>query len=66
MKWKKSGIIGNKDVAHSSWYTGKDMVMNMISGYLKQGYHMPRRQLKTIGQGFQVKTYKRGGDKTSI
>ena len=52
MKWKKSGIIGNKDVAHSSWYTGKDMVMNMISGYLKQGYHMPRRQLKTIGQGF--------------
>jgi len=36
------------------------MIMNIISGYQKQDYHIPRRQLKTIGQGFQVETYKRG------
>ena len=31
----------------------------MTSGYWKQGYHILRKQLKTIGQGFQVKTYEK-------
>jgi len=47
MKWKKSGIVGNEDAAHNSWYIRKDMGMNIISEYLKQSYHMPKRQLKT-------------------
>ena len=61
MKWKKSGTIGNENVAYSFWYIGKDMEMNMISGLLKQDCHMTRRQLKITSQGFWVKTYKRGG-----
>jgi len=59
IKQKKSEITGNKDMAHNSWYTERGIAMNIISEYLKQGYHMPRRQFKTIGQGFQVKTYKK-------
>jgi len=59
MKWKKSGIIGNENAAHNSWYIRKDMGMNIISEYLKQSYHMPKRQLKTIRQGFWVEIYKR-------
>jgi len=35
--------------------------MNMISRYLKQGYNMLERQLKTIKQEFQVETYKEEG-----
>ena len=52
-------------MAHSSWCTGKNMEMSMTNGYLKWGYYMPKRQLKTIGQRFRVKTYKEG-DKTSV
>ena len=49
MKQKKYKITENKDMAHNSWYTGKNMGMNMISGSLKQGYHMLKRQQKAIG-----------------
>ena len=48
MKWKKLETIGNKDITYSSWYTGKDIEMNMISGQLKYGYYIPKRQLETI------------------
>ena len=57
MRQKKSGTIRNKDVTHSFWCIGKNMKMNMISGQLKWDYYMPKRQLKTIGQEFQVEIY---------
>jgi len=40
MRWKKYEIIENEDVTCSSWYIEKNIEMNIISGYLKQGYHM--------------------------
>ena len=61
IKWKKSETIENENMAHSSWYTGKGMKTNMISGLLKQDYHMPRKQLKTTSQEFWIRTYKKGG-----
>ena len=33
----------------------------MISRYQKQDCHMLEKQLKTIGQGFQIEIYKREG-----
>jgi len=39
-KWKKYEITENKDATYNSWYIRKNMGMNMISGYLKQDYHM--------------------------
>ena len=35
--------------------------MNTTSGFLKYGYYMLERQLKTIRQGFCIKTYKERG-----
>ena len=32
MKWKKSGSIGNMEEEHNTWYTGRAIEMNMISG----------------------------------
>ena len=43
MKQKKSEITENKNITHSYQYTGKDMTMNIISKYLKQGYQMSKR-----------------------
>ena len=43
MKWKKYGIIGNKDMAYNSWSIRKVMEMNIISGQQNQGYYIPRR-----------------------
>jgi len=37
------------------------MEANTTSEFLKQGYHMPGKQSKTIEQRFWVETYKRGG-----
>ena len=31
MKWKKYGIIENKDVAHNSWFIEKVIEINMIN-----------------------------------
>ena len=52
MKQKKLVITENENIVHNSWYTRRDTGMNKISGYLKQGYYIPKRQLKTIGQEF--------------
>ena len=38
--------------------------MNMTNELQKQGFLMQKRWLKTIGQGFQVETYKERGGKT--
>ena len=40
MRWKKYEIIENEDVTYNSWYIEKNIGMNIISGYLKQGYHI--------------------------
>jgi len=48
MRWKKYEIIENEDVTYNSWYIEKNIRINIISGYLKQGYHMLGKQLKTI------------------
>ena len=32
MKWKKLGSTGNEEEGCSTWFTGKDMEMNMING----------------------------------
>ena len=50
-----------KNIVYNFWYTEKDIKMSTISEYQKQGCYIPRKQLKTTRQGFQVKTYKRGG-----
>ena len=60
MKLKKYKITENKNAALNFQFIGRDMETSMINGLQKQGYHMPKRQFKTIGQ-----TYKRE-DKTSI
>ena len=49
MKQKKYKITENKDMAHNSWYTGKNTTMSITNKYLKQGYHMLKRQQKAIG-----------------
>jgi len=38
--------------------------MNMTNGLQKRGCHMQERQLKTIGQGTRVETYKERGIKS--
>ena len=58
MKLKKSGSIENEDREHNTWYIGRAMEMNMINRLQKQCCLMQKRWLKTISQGFQVKTYK--------
>ena len=40
MRWKKYEIIENENVTYNSWYIEKNIRINIISGYLKQGYHM--------------------------
>ena len=65
MRQKKYRITENENIAYNSWYIGKNIGMNMISKYQKQGYYMPGRQLNTIGQELWVKHIKEG-DKTSI
>jgi len=32
MRWKKSESIENEEGGHNTWFTGKDMEMNMING----------------------------------
>ena len=61
MKWKKYRSTGNEDGEHNTWCTGKGMGINTINGSQNQGYHMQDRQLKTIGRGIRVETYKEGG-----
>jgi len=52
IRWKKLGIIENEDIVYSFWFIGRDIAMNTINVFLKQGYHMQKRQLKTIVQEF--------------
>jgi len=40
MRWKKYEIIENENVTYNSWYIEKNIRINIINGYLKQGYHM--------------------------
>ena len=61
MKLKKSRSIKNKNSEHNTWYIKRVMEMNMTNRLQKQGCLMQKRQLKIIGQGFWVKTYKEGG-----
>ena len=61
MKSKKFRNIGNMEERCNIWYIGKVMEMNMINRLQKWGCLMQKRQLKTIGQEFQVKTYKERG-----
>ena len=61
MRWKKLGSTENEEGGRNTWFTEKNMEMNMINGQQKQGCLMQKRWLKTIGQEFQVETYKEGG-----
>ena len=61
MKSKKFRNIGNMEERYNIWYIGKVMEMNMINRLQKWGYLMQKKRLKTIGQEFQVKTYKERG-----
>jgi len=61
MKLKKYESIGNKAERCNTWYIGKVIGMNMINGSWNQGCLMQGKQLKIIGQGVQVKTYKEEG-----
>ena len=60
MKSKKYGNTGNEIEEHNTWYIGKIMGTSMINGLQNKGYFMQKRQLKTIGWGVQVETYKKG------
>ena len=60
-KLKKYRSTGNEAEEYSIWYIGKNIETNTINGLWKQCYLMQKGQLKTIGQGIQVKTYKERG-----
>ena len=64
IKSKKYGSTGNEAKKYSIWYIGRIMEMSITNGLQNQGYLMQKRQLKTIGQGFWVKTYKERGIKS--
>jgi len=61
MKSKKYRSTGNEAEEHNTWCIEKVMGMSMINRSWNQSYLMQKRQLKTIRQGVQVKTYKERG-----
>jgi len=47
-------------MAHSSWYTRRDMVINMTSEYLKWDYHMLKIDKRLLNKDFGSKSIKEG------
>jgi len=66
IKLRKLESIGNRIDEYNNSCIRKDMKMNMINGLQKWGCLMQKRQLKTIGQGIQVETYKGRGGKIPL
>ena len=60
-KSRKLGSIGNGVEEYNILCIRRATEINMINGSHKKGYLMQERQLKIIGQGIWVKTYKKGG-----